>query len=105
MPKTLLPLLSMAAVLLMTANANVFANPQLAQEKNCLNCHQIDKKLIGPPYKQVAAKYRKDREAENRLVKKVLEGSYGTWGQVPMPANQVSEDEARTLVKWVLSLK
>lgn len=87
------------------AAENVIANPKLAQEKNCLNCHQVDKKLIGPPYKQVAAKYRKDRDAENRLVKKVLEGSYGTWGQVPMPANQVSEDEARTLVKWVLSLK
>lgn len=93
------------AALLSIVTTNACANAKLAQEKNCLNCHQIDKKLIGPPYKQVAAKYRKDHDAENRLVKKVLEGSYGTWGQVPMPANQVSEDEARTLVKWVLSLK
>ena len=84
---------------------NVYANQTLAQQKGCLNCHQLDKKLIGPPYKMVAAKYRKDPEAENRLVKKVLEGSFGTWGKVPMPANQVTEAEARTLVKWVLKLK
>ena len=83
----------------------VHANQTLAQEKGCLNCHQVNTKLIGPPYKTVAAKYRKDADAENRLVKKVLEGSFGTWGQVPMPANQVTEAEARTLVKWVLALK
>ena len=83
----------------------VHANQTLAKEKGCLNCHSISTKLIGPPYKTVAAKYRKVADAENRLVKKVLEGSIGTWGQVPMPANQVTEAEARTLVKWVLALK
>lgn len=93
------------ASLLVVATTNSIASPQLALEKKCLNCHQIDKKLIGPAYKQVAVKYRKDKDAENRLVKKVLEGSYGTWGTVPMPANQVSDEEARLLVKWVLSLK
>ena len=94
-----------AAVVLAIFAGNIHANQTLAQEKGCLNCHQLDKKLIGPPYKTVASKYRKDPEAENRLVKKVLEGSFGTWGQVPMPANQVTEEEARTLVKWVLKLK
>ena len=79
------------------------ASMELAKQKNCLNCHQIDTKLIGPPYKEVAAKYKGDAGAENRLVKKVLEGSFGTWGQIPMPANPVTEGEARTLVKWVLS--
>ena len=81
------------------------ANQTLAQDKGCLNCHQVNAKLVGPPYKTVAKKYRKDPGAEDRLVKKVLEGSFGTWGQVPMPANQVTEAEARTLVKWVLALK
>jgi len=93
----------LAALALCFCAASAQANMELARQKNCLNCHQIDSKLVGPPYKQVAAKYKGDPEAENRLVKKVLEGSFGTWGQVPMPANPVTEAEARTLVKWVLS--
>ena len=96
-------LLTFTASLLLAGG--VHANQTLAKEKGCLNCHSINTKLIGPPYKTVAAKYRKDADAENRLVKKVLEGSFGTWGKVPMPANQVTEAEARTLVKWVLALK
>ena len=92
-----------AAALFCAAPAH--ANPQLAKEKNCLNCHQIATKLVGPPYKLVAAKYRKDPDAEERLVKKVLEGSFGTWGQIPMPANPITEAEAHILVKWVLSIK
>ena len=96
--------LTLAAAALFSV-APAHANPQLAKEKNCLNCHQIDTKLIGPPYKQVAAKYRRDPDAEERLVKKVLEGSFGTWGQIPMPANPITEAEAHTLVKWVLSIK
>ena len=79
---------------------------QLAQSKNCLACHQVDKKLVGPAYKDVAAKYKDDQGAEARLIKKVREGGTGVWGQIPMPPNpQVSEAEAKTLVHWVLSLK
>lgn len=92
-----------AALALMLASLHAQANMELAKQKNCLNCHQIDTKLVGPPYKEVAAKYRNDPAAENRLVKKVLEGSFGTWGQIPMPANPITEAEAHTLVKWVLS--
>jgi cytochrome c len=94
---------ALAALMFCSFSLEAHANAQLAQQKNCLNCHQIDTKLVGPPYKQVAAKYKGDAGAENRLVKKVLEGSFGTWGQIPMPANPITEAEAHTLVKWVLS--
>ena len=83
-----------------------FASEQLAKEKNCLACHAVDSKLVGPAYKEVAAKYKGDKSAEDKLAQKVMKGGSGTWGAVPMPANpQVSEAEAKTLVKWVLSLK
>lgn len=79
---------------------------QLAQAKNCLACHQVDKKLVGPAYQDVAAKYQGDAGARDRLVKKVREGGVGVWGQVPMPPNpQVSQAEAATLVGWILSMK
>ena len=78
---------------------------KLAQDKGCLACHAIDKKVVGPAYKDVAAKYRNDKSALPKLVKKVREGGQGAWGQVPMPPNQVSEKEAQTLVRWVLSQK
>jgi cytochrome c len=82
------------------------ANADLAKAKNCLACHAVASKLVGPAFKDVAAKYAGQKDAENNLVQKVLKGSSGVWGPVPMPANaQVSEAEARTLVKWVMSQK
>jgi len=100
----LIPLLSVA--LLAAATAPAFANADLAQKKNCLACHQVDKKLVGPAYKEVAAKYAGDKDAVNKLVQKVMKGGSGVWGPVPMPANpQVSEAEAKQLVVWVLSVK
>jgi cytochrome c len=97
-------LLSIA--LLAAATTPVFANADLAQKKNCLACHQVDKKLVGPAYKDVAAKYAGDKDAVNKLVQKVMKGGSGVWGPVPMPANpQVNEAEAKQLVVWVLSLK
>jgi cytochrome c len=79
---------------------------KLAQDKGCMACHQVAKKLVGPAYKDVAAKYRSDKAAPAKLAKKVREGGQGVWGQVPMPPNtQVSEKDADTLVKWVLSQK
>jgi cytochrome c len=78
----------------------------LAKSKNCMACHAIDSKLVGPAYKDVAAKYAGQKGAEDKLVQKVMKGGAGVWGPVPMPANpQVSEAEAHTLVKWVLSQK
>ena len=87
-------------------SAAALANPELAKQKNCLACHSVDKKIVGPAYKDVAKKYENDKDALPRLAKKVREGGVGVWGQIPMPANpQVNEAESITLVKWVLSLK
>jgi cytochrome c len=82
------------------------ANADLAKSKNCMACHAVGNKVVGPAFKDVAAKYAGQKDAEDKLVQKVIKGGAGVWGAVPMPANtQVSEAEARTLVKWVLSLK
>ena len=91
--------------------AAVVASPALAQEalaqKNaCTACHAVDKKVVGPAFKEVANKYRGDKTAEAKLEKKVKEGGSGVWGQVPMPPNtQVSDADIKALVKWILSLK
>ncbi len=78
----------------------------LAKAKNCLACHAVSTKLVGPAYKDVAAKYAGQKDAEAKLVTKVMKGGSGAWGAIPMPANpQVSDAEAKTLVKWVLAQK
>ena len=82
------------------------AGLDLAKAKNCMACHAVGSKLVGPAYKDVAAKYAGQKDAEGKLAAKVMKGGSGAWGAVPMPANpQVSEAEAHTLVKWVLSQK
>lgn len=82
------------------------ANADLARAKNCMSCHATSSKVVGPAFKDVAAKYAGQKDAEDKLTQKVLKGGSGVWGPVPMPANgQVSEAEARTLVKWILTLK
>lgn len=95
---------AVAAGLLTTAPA--FASAELAKAKNCLACHAVDKKLVGPSYKDVAAKYAGQSDAVAKLAEKIQKGGVGVWGQVPMPANpQVNADEAKTLATWVLSHK
>ena len=89
-------------------STSAMANADLAKSKNCLTCHSVNNKVIGPAFKDVAAKYAGQKDAESKLVQKVLKGSSGTWGgpSSVMPANmQVTEAEAHTLVKWVLSQK
>jgi len=82
------------------------ASMELAQKNACTACHAVDKKLVGPAYKDVAAKYKGNAKAEAMLVEKVKKGGVGTWGQVPMPANASLKDEdAKTLVKWILAIK
>jgi len=94
------------ASLLAAASGSALASADLAKSRNCLACHATDKKLVGPSFKDVAAKYANDKDAVAKLSKKVREGGSGVWGQVPMPPNpQVSPDEATTLVKWVLGTK
>jgi cytochrome c len=86
--------------------APAYADAELARAKNCMACHAVDKKLIGPSYKDVALKYGSDKNAVPMLAKKVREGGVGVWGQIPMPANpQVSAEEATKLVNWLLGQK
>lgn len=102
MKRSLLVFLAAGALV---SNA-AMANADLAKSKNCMACHAVANKVVGPAFKDVAAKYAGQKDAEDKLVQKVLKGGSGTWGPVPMPANtQVNEAEARTLVKWVLSQK
>jgi len=97
-------LLIMAAVAAVSAPA--MADEALAKSKNCMACHAVDKKLVGPSYKDVAKKYAGDAKAADMLATKVIKGGSGVWGAIPMPANaQVNEAEAKKLVAWVLSQK
>lgn len=84
----------------------MLADQALATAKNCMACHALDKKLVGPSYKDVAAKYASDKTAADKLATKIQKGGAGVWGPVPMPANpQVSEAEAKKLAAWVLTVK
>jgi cytochrome c len=95
---------------LLAASANVLADAKageaLAKKNGCFACHTVDKKLIGPGYKDVAAKYKGDKSAEAKLTEKVKKGGSGVWGQMPMPPNspQVKDEDIKTIVQWVLSL-
>ena len=93
----------LAAAGVMSAGA-VQADEALAKSKNCLSCHAVDKKVVGPAYKDVAKKYTAKDEA--MLAEKVIKGGKAVWGPVPMPPNpSVTPDDAKKLVKWILSLK
>lgn len=82
------------------------ANEALAKSKNCMACHAVDKKVVGPAYKDVAKKFADDKGAVDMLANAIMKGSKGVWGPVPMPANpQVSAAEAKELATWVMSLK
>jgi cytochrome c len=76
----------------------------LAQSKNCLACHAVATKLVGPAYTEVSKKYKGNKDAEAMLIKKVISGGGGVWGTIPMPPNPVKEDEAKLLVDWILSM-
>jgi len=97
------PVLLLITAGLMSAGA-AQADEALAKDKNCLSCHTVDKKVVGPSYKDVAKKYSAKDEA--MLAEKVIKGGKGVWGPVPMPPNpSVKPEEANKLVKWILSLK
>jgi len=88
------------------AAAPALASEELAKKDGCFACHAVDKKLVGPSYKEVAAKYRADKGAEAKLFDKVKKGGTGAWGTVPMPPNgHVPDADIKTLVKWILSQK
>jgi cytochrome c len=96
----------LTTIAIAAASTGALANEELAKKNACTACHAIDKKLVGPGYKEVAAKYRGNAKAEALLIDKVKTGGVGVWGQVPMPPNATVKDEdVKTLVKWILSLK
>ena len=86
--------------------APALADQAQANAKNCLSCHTVDRKVVGPAYKDVAAKYRGQPGMVDKLAQKIMNGGSGAWGPVPMPANtQVNAKEAKELAEWILSLK
>jgi cytochrome c len=101
MKRTLLIIAAMGAI-----SAPAMADQALAQAKNCMACHAVDKKLVGPAYKDVAKKYAGDAKAAAMLATKIMKGGSGVWGAIPMPANtQVSDADAKKLAAWVLGMK
>ena len=82
----------------------VLADMALATTKNCMACHAVDKKLVGPSYKDIATKYAGQADAVDKLAGKVVKGGSGAWGPVPMPANaQINDADAKKLVAWILA--
>ncbi|MBD8050876.1 c-type cytochrome [Limnohabitans radicicola] len=95
-----------ALTLTAAAIAPAMADEALAKAKNCMACHAVANKVVGPAYKDVAAKYKGDKAAVDKLATKIIKGGSGVWGAIPMPANpQVNEAEAKKLAAWVLSAK
>jgi cytochrome c len=98
--------LSVVAAAALMVSVPAFASQELAQKNGCLACHGVDKKIVGPSYKDVAKKYASDKGAAAKLAAKVKKGGSGVWGPVPMPPNpQVKDDDMKKIIAWVLSLK
>ena len=100
-------LVLLAAGLAFTGNALAENGEELAKKSNCLTCHAVDKKTLGPSFKEIATKYKDDKGAQAALEKKVRNGGSGAWGKMPMPATakSVSDDDIKGIVHWVLSIK
>ena len=91
-----------AAAVLVSAPA--FASKEIAAKNACMGCHAVDKKLVGPAYKDIAARYKGQADAVDKLAKKVKAGGAGVWGPVPMPANAtISDADAKAVVQWILN--
>jgi cytochrome c len=89
----------------LAASADEPSAMSLAQKNACLSCHSVEKKIVGPAFKDVAKKYRGDKGAEARLMTKVKTGGKGVWGEVPMPPNpQVNDADLKKIVAWILAL-
>jgi cytochrome c len=99
--KTLVALIAIAAPLCF---APAHASVELATKSKCMACHDVEKKKMGPTFKDIGAKYKGQDGAAAVLTKSTLEGSKGTWGKIPMPAQKVSPEDAEALSKWILTL-
>jgi len=100
-------LVMLATGLVFAGNAFAESGEVLAKNNNCLPCHALDKKAVGPSFKEIAAKYKNDKGAQTALEKKMRSGGSGAWGKMPMPptAMSVSDGDIKSIVQWVLSLK
>ena len=102
MKRVVLPLMLAGLALALPAKAD----EAMARKYNCLACHAVDKKIVGPAYKDVARKYAGEKDAQAKLVQKVEKGGSGVWGNIPMPPNSsVPDADVKALVKWIPSLK
>jgi cytochrome c len=93
-----------ASLTLLAAAAPAAADEAMAKAKGCTACHDVKKKLVGPAYADVAKKYKADKGGSATMVGSILKGSQGKYGPVPMPPNKVTEDEAKKLAAWILTL-
>lgn len=99
-------MMTAATAALLALSGAASADQALAQKNACMSCHGVDKKIVGPAFKEVAKKYAGDKEAQAKLVAKVKTGGKGVWGQIPMPPNpNLKQEDADKIVAWVLSLK
>jgi cytochrome c len=107
--KIVVTLVVLAAAVTLAAGAHAAdakAGEALAKSSGCLACHTVDKKLVGPSYKEIADRYRNDKKAEASLAQKVKAGGKGTWGDIPMPPNaHVKDADIKAMVQWILSVK
>ncbi len=93
------------AALISALSAPAWASADLADKSACLNCHQVDKKMVGPSFASIAAKYKDRKDADAYLTEKIVNGSNGVWGTIPMPANaQLKPDDAKALSAWIMTL-
>lgn len=99
-------ILTALSAALLSLSAAASADQALAQKNACMSCHGVDKKIVGPAFKDVAKKYASDKTAQAKLLAKVKTGGKGVWGDIPMPPNpQVSDADAKKIIAWILSLK
>jgi cytochrome c len=97
---------TLSAMASLAISTPAWADLKLATDKNCMSCHSVEKKVIGPAYKDISKKYAGQKDATEMLAGKIQKGGAGVWGPIPMPANaQVNAAEAKTLATWVMSLK
>ena len=94
-----------AAALILGMSGVASADQALAQKNACMSCHGVDKKIVGPAFKEIAAKYKADKAAAAKLEAKIKTGGKGVWGQIPMPPNpQVKDEDLKKIVAWILTL-
>ncbi len=93
-------------VLFVAGAATAQADQALATKNQCMACHAVDKKLVGPSYRDVAKRYAGNPQAQDLLVRSIKTGGQGKWGAIPMPAQtKLNEEDARKLAIWILEIK